>query len=51
MPHDDREVKEIAASDPMHYSGSRDFTVRPWLMNEGTVTVKIRYSDGSRELI
>ena len=45
------EAKEIAASDPMHSSGARDFTVRPWLMNEGTMTVKIRYSDGSRELI
>ena len=45
------EAKEIAASDPMRSSGARDFTVRPWLMNEGTVTVKIRYSDGSRELI
>ena len=45
------EAKEIAASDPMHSSGARHFTVRPWLMNEGTVTVKIRYSDGSRELI
>ena len=45
------EAKEIAASDPMHSSCARDFTVRPWLMNEGTVTVKIRYSDGSRELI
>lgn len=45
------EAREIAASDPMHSSGARSFTVRPWLMNEGTVTVKIRYSDGSREVI
>ena len=45
------EAKEIAAADPMHASGARSFTVRPWLMNEGTVTVKIRYSDGSREVI
>ena len=45
------EAKEIAASDPMHKSGARDYTVRPWLINEGTVTVKIRYSDGSREVI
>lgn len=45
------EAREIAARDPMHASGARDYTVRPWLMNEGTVTVKIRYSDGSRELI
>ena len=45
------EAKEIVASDSMHSSGARDFTFRLWLMNEGTVTVKIRCSDGSRELI
>ncbi len=45
------EAKEIAASDPMHKSGARSFTVRPWLLNEGTVTVKINYSDGSREVV
>ena len=45
------EAKEIAAADPMHASGARSFTIRPWLMNEGTVTVRIRYSDGSREVI
>ena len=45
------EAKQIAAADPMHASGARSFTIRPWLMNEGTVTVKIRYSDGSREVI
>ena len=44
------EAKEIAASDPIHKSGVRSFTVRPWLLNEGTVTVKINYSDGSREV-
>ena len=45
------EAKDIAASDPMHKSGARSYTVRPWLLNEGTVTVKVRYSDGSRELL
>ena len=45
------EARKIAESDPMHSSGARNFKVRPWLMNEGTVTVKIRYSDGSREVI
>jgi len=25
--------------------------VRPWLLNEGTVTVKLTYSDGKREVI
>ena len=35
----------------MHASGARSFTVRPWLMNEGTVTIKLTYSDGKREVI
>ncbi len=45
------EAKEIAASDPMHASGARSFTIRPWLMNEGAVTIKLTYSDGKREII
>ena len=45
------EAEEIIASDSMHSSGARDFTFRLWLMTEGTVTVKIRCSDGSRELV
>ena len=45
------EAKEIADSDPMHACGARQYTMRPWLMNEGTVTTKLRYSDGSREVI
>jgi len=45
------EARAIAESDPMHRSGARSFTVRPWLLNEGTVTVKITYSDGKREVL
>lgn len=45
------DAKRIAGEDPMHKSGARSFTVRPWLMNEGSVTVKITYSDGKREVI
>ncbi len=45
------EAKEIAASDPMHRSGARSFTVRPWLMNEGTVTIKVSFADGKWELL
>ena len=45
------EAKALAAADPMHKSGARTFTVRPWLMNEGSVTVRITYSDGKREVI
>ena len=44
------EAKKIAASDPMHASGARTFRVRPWLLNEGTVTIKVSYSDGKREI-
>ena len=45
------EARQIAAEDPMHKSGARTFTVRPWLLNEGTVTVKITYSNGGREVV
>ncbi|MBM3406591.1 MAG: hypothetical protein FJY25_04575 [Betaproteobacteria bacterium] len=45
------EATSIAAADPMHSSGARSFTVRPWLLNEGTVTLRVRYSNGSREVI
>ena len=39
-------ANEIAASDPMHKSGARAFTVRPWLVNEGGLVVKVSFSDG-----
>ena len=45
------EARKIAALDPMHASGARTFTIRPWLMNEGAVTMKVTYSDGGREVI
>lgn len=45
------EAKRIAAEDPMHKSGARSYTVRPWLLNEGTLTIKIDYSNGKREVI
>ena len=45
------EAKDIAASDPMHKTGARSFEVRPWFLNEGTLTVKISYSDGGRQVI
>ncbi len=45
------EARQIAESDPMHASGARTFTVRPWLLNEGSVTMRITYSDGGREVL
>ena len=41
------EAKQIAATDPMHKSGARSFTVRPWLLNEGTINLSINYSKGN----
>ena len=43
-------AREIAASDPMHSSGARSFTVRPWLVNEGGFNLRVTFSDGKRPL-
>ncbi len=40
------EATAIAARDPMHVEGARSFTVRPWLVNEGTITLKIGFATG-----
>ena len=32
---------EIANRDPMHKAGARTFRVRPWLINEGAVTIRL----------
>jgi uncharacterized protein YciI len=39
-------AKEIASSDPMHKSGARSFTLRPWLLNEGNIEISLDYSTG-----
>ena len=38
-------AREIAAADPMHRSGARAFKVRPWLINEGGLNLRITFSD------
>lgn len=43
-------ARQIAATDPMHASGARSFTVRPWLVNEGGFSVRVTFSDGKRTL-
>ncbi len=45
------DAKAIAAADPMHLSGMREYTVREWMMNEGTVTMKMSFSTGKAQLI
>ena len=43
-------AKEIASTDPMHKSGARSFTVRPWLLNEGNIEISPDYSTGKFKL-
>jgi hypothetical protein len=40
------EARGYAEADPMHQSGARTFRVRPWLLNEGTFSVRLFYSAG-----
>lgn len=44
---DEAEARAIADADPFHARGLRRYTVNRWLLNEGTMTVTIRYSDQS----
>ena len=37
-------ARRLADSDPMHQSGARSYRVRPWLLNEGTASVRVFYS-------
>lgn len=45
-----REAARIAESDPMHSSGARTFEIRTWLLNEGSYSVTLRYSDGQHAI-
>ena len=40
------EATQIAENDPMHISGARSFTLRKWLVNEGSLTVSVGLSTG-----
>jgi len=44
-------AREIAMTDPMHSSGARDFKVRPWLLNEGRITVEVNFSTGRHAVV
>lgn len=45
------EAKTIAERDPMHRSGARSFRIRPWMINEGGVSVRLNFSNQSFKLI
>ena len=35
------EARALAEADPMHRDGKRSFTLRRWLINEGSLTVSV----------
>jgi uncharacterized protein YciI len=44
------EAIAIATADPMHTSGARNFTIRPWLLNDGSINMRVILSEQKREL-
>lgn len=45
------EAIAIARRDPMHESGARSFTVRPWMINEGSMTFRLDMSSQSLTML
>jgi uncharacterized protein YciI len=43
-------AKKIADNDPMHKSGARSYRIRPWLLNEGKMTVELKFSNKTMEI-
>ena len=41
------EARRIADSDPLHQGGFRRYVLRDWMVNEGRVSVKLNFSDGT----
>ncbi|MEL7344660.1 MAG: YciI family protein [Pseudomonadota bacterium] len=41
-----KEATQMAANDPMHLTGTRSFTIRKWMINEGTVSLSVGLSAG-----
>jgi uncharacterized protein len=44
------EATAIAQGDPMHTSGSRTFKIRPWLLNDGSITIRVTLSEPQRNI-
>lgn len=44
------EARALADNDPMHVSGVRTYTLRRWLINEGSVTLNVGLSSGQVRL-
>lgn len=44
------EATAIAQADPMHRSGARTFKIRPWLLNDGSITIRVTLSEPQRNV-
>lgn len=45
------DARSLCDQDPMHSSGARTYTIRPWMVNEGGVTVRVMFSDQRGEFL
>ena len=45
------EAEAIAQADPMHASGVRAYKIQRWMLNEGSVTLTVNYSDQTMKLV
>ncbi len=45
------EARAICDRDPMHQSGARTYTVRPWMVNEGGLTLRFSFSDQKMQIV
>lgn len=41
------EARALAEADPMHQSGARSYTLRRWMINEGTIALNVGLSTNS----
>lgn len=39
------EATRIAEADPLHRSGARSYSIRPWLLNDGCMNFTLHFSD------
>jgi uncharacterized protein YciI len=44
------EATAIAQDDPMHSSRARTFKIRPWLLNDGSITIRVTLSEPQRNI-
>ena len=44
------DARAIADADPMHKEGGRSYTIRKWLVNEGSLTLKVAFSTQGAQL-